>query len=64
MTTIANDTVRLIADYVNLVKQTSRLQDKEAKEFGLKLIEDKATQLFSAGLTADQVSLISKAVLL
>lgn len=61
-TTVENDTIRLVADYINLVKLTYRSHSKEVTEFGASLVSDKAEQLLNAGLTIDQINLIGKAV--
>lgn len=61
-TTVENDTIRLVADYINLVKLTYRSHSKEVTEFGASLVSDKEEQLLKAGLTIDQINLIGKAV--
>jgi hypothetical protein len=59
---IDDQVIRLIVDYVSLIKGASRLRDQEAKDFANKLIENKENQLNDVGVTWEQIDLLRKVV--
>jgi len=61
MTPISDQTIRLIADYINLTKPQS-FADQEAIDAYRDLIGAKQLQLIAAGLTGPQLALLHKAV--
>lgn len=59
---IDDQVIRLIVDYLNLMKGARNLRDQEAKDFANGLLENKENQLNDVGVTWEQIDLLRKVV--